>query len=79
LPNCGFVLELLGQKFPIPPNLLTVSMMYVPKLMEVVDKWNRREIVVDENVVAFLEVFSNLNQYFFATLSPGSVIDVSSF
>jgi hypothetical protein len=32
--------------------------------MEMVDKWNRHEIVVDEDMVAFVEVPSNLKQFF---------------
>jgi hypothetical protein len=32
--------------------------------MEMVDKWNRHEIVVDEEMVAFVEVPSYLEQFF---------------
>jgi hypothetical protein len=32
--------------------------------MEMVDKWNRHEIVVDEGMVALVEVPSNLKQFF---------------
>jgi hypothetical protein len=33
-------------------------------LMEMVDKWKGQEIVVDEDMVAFVEVPSNLKQFF---------------
>jgi hypothetical protein len=32
--------------------------------MEMADKWKRHEIVVDEDMVAFVEVPSNLMQFF---------------
>jgi hypothetical protein len=32
--------------------------------MEMAGKWNRREIAVDKDMVAFVEVPSNLKQFF---------------
>jgi hypothetical protein len=32
--------------------------------MEVVDKWDRHEIVFDEDMVAFVEVPSSIKQFF---------------
>jgi hypothetical protein len=32
--------------------------------MDMADKWNKLEIVVDEDMIAFVEVPSNLKQFF---------------
>jgi hypothetical protein len=32
--------------------------------MEMANKWNRHEMVVDEDMVAFVEIPSNLKQFF---------------
>jgi hypothetical protein len=44
--------------------------------MEMANKWNRHEIVVEEDVVAFVEVPSNLKQFFHDGVPDAIFLDV---
>jgi hypothetical protein len=44
--------------------------------MEMMGKWNRHEIVVDEDMVAFVEVPSNLKQFFHNGVPQAIFLDV---
>jgi ribonucleotide reductase beta subunit family protein with ferritin-like domain len=44
--------------------------------MEMADKWNRHEIVVDEDMIAFVEVPSNQKQFFHDVVHQAIFLDV---